>query len=531
MTDELTGLQMFQRALAQGPDQVAAQFFDYTLTYSELDRLSDSIAGYWHSNGIVEGDRIVLQLQNVPQFSISTVAAWKIGAAVVPLNPMYLAEEVEKCLIDSGAAAIVFAASRWTTAIGPATARHPSLVLLSTDEFELQSVNDPRVLVTTESTAPTPDLLEIARAGHPAPAVAPPRPGSLAALCYTSGTSGLPKAAIVSHANLFAAADGYRNWVGLEEGARIFALAPLCHISGFISSCTLPLLVGGSSVLIYRFNPELSLEQIRLTRPHLMSGPSTVYTALLGAISASMDDFSSFTLLATGGAPLPTAILKRFQVRLGHYVYNGYGLTETTAACVCVPVGLEAPVDNEAGVVSVGTAFPGYSVVILGEDGRQRPDGEDGEIAVAGPGVVEGYWRRPEETATTFVDGYLRTGDIGRIVDDWIYVLDRKKEMISASGFKVSPREVEDVLYRHPAVRESGVFGMADDYRGETVVACVSLQAGAVFDEDDIIGFVRRHLATFKVPRQIYLVDDLPKNTNGKIMRRELAGLVASSVL
>jgi long-chain acyl-CoA synthetase len=289
-----------------------------------------------------------------------------------------------------------------------------------------------------------------------------------------------------------------------------------------VSVFGLTLALGGTLVLTYRFDPAVALDAIREHRPHFMTGPFTLYAALLAQPDATADDFSSFAVLATGGAAMPGSILDRAQRELGQYIHNGYGLTETTSCFISVPVGLVAPIDDEAGVVSVGRDFPGYSSAIVDADGREVPDGEQGEIVVTGPGVISGYLGRPEETAATFRDGRVYTGDVGTRQDGWLFVLDRTKEMINASGFKVSPREVEEVLYRHPSVREAAVTGVPDDYRGETVVAWISVRAGARFDEAELTAFARERLAAFKVPRRIHVVDEVPKNTNGKIVRREL---------
>ncbi|MBT2885900.1 long-chain fatty acid--CoA ligase, partial [Streptomyces sp. McG5] len=231
--------------------------------------------------------------------------------------------------------------------------------------------------------------------------------------------------------------------------------------------------------------------------------------------------FSSFVLISSGGAPLPPALVEKFRAGFGPYLHNGYGLTECTAPCASVPPGREAPVDPVSGTLAVGVPGPDSVVRILDPEGQEVPFGEQGEIAVRGPQVVPGYWRRPEATAETFPGGELRTGDIGFMDrEGWLYVVDRKKDMINASGFKVWPREVEDVLYTHPAVREAAVVGVPDPYRGETVRAYVSLRAEA--DPADLVAHCKERLAAYKYPREVRVLPELPKTSSGKILRREL---------
>lgn len=235
------------------------------------------------------------------------------------------------------------------------------------------------------------------------------------------------------------------------------------------------------------------------------------------------DHFASFRTMSSGGAPLPPALVEKFRTGFGPYVHNGYGLTECTAPCASVPPGREAPVDKVSGTLAVGVPGPDTVVRIIGEDGRDLPFGEPGEIAVRGPQVVPGYWRRPDATAEGFPDGELRTGDIGFMDrDGWLYVVDRKKDMINASGFKVWPREVEDVLYGHPAVREAAVVGVPDAYRGESVKAYVSLRPGASAEPAELAAYCEERLAAYKYPRTVEILAELPKTTSGKILRREL---------
>jgi long-chain acyl-CoA synthetase len=245
--------------------------------------------------------------------------------------------------------------------------------------------------------------------------------------------------------------------------------------------------------------------------------------ALAAHPDVTREHFASFVNLSSGGAPVPPALVERFRERFGPYIRVGYGLTECTGPCAAVPPGLEAPVDPVSGTLSVGVPGADTVVRILDEQGHEVPFGEHGEIVVRGPQVVPGYRGRPDATAETFPDGELRTGDIGFMDEQgWLYVVDRKKDMINASGFKVWPREVEDVLYTHPAVREAAVVGIPDGYRGESVKAYISLRPGTAADPDELAVYCKERLAAYKYPRQVEILPDLPKTASGKILRREL---------
>lgn len=279
----------------------------------------------------------------------------------------------------------------------------------------------------------------------------------------------------------------------------------------------------GTLALAHRFDAGAVLDAFLEHRPAYTVGPATAFMALAAHPGATRDHFASFQVVSSGGAPLPPALVDRLSAAFGFYLRNGYGLTETTAASASVPVHLEAPVDPASGTLSVGLPGADTVVRVLDEQGAEVPFGETGEIAVRGPQVVPGYWRLPAATAEAFPEGELRTGDVGFMdADGWLYVVDRKKDMINASGFKVWPREVEDVLYAHPAVREAAVVGVPDPYRGESVKAYVSLRPGASAEPEELAAHCAARLAAYKYPRRVEILPVLPKTTSGKILRREL---------
>jgi long-chain acyl-CoA synthetase len=514
-----------RRAAAATPDRTALAYFDGRLDYREVDVLSDSVAGHLAARGIGRGDRVAVLLQNSPHFVLALLGAWKAGAIVVPVNPMYKSGEVRHVLQDAEVSALVCADRAWESYLRETAAESPVRVVLTACELDLQTRDDARVLTFERLPVPADadDLLTVARAGHQAPGDRDAAPSDIALISYTSGTSGAPKGATNTHGNLMHNAERQRTGLGLPGTPVYFAMAPLFHITGMVAQLAGCLNSAGTLVLAYRFEAGVVLDAFLEHRPVYTVGPSTAFMALAAHPAVTRDHFSSFRMISSGGAPLPPALVEKFRAGFGPYIHNGYGLTECSAPCASVPPGKEAPVDPVSGTLAVGVPGPDTVVRIVDDLGREVPFGEQGEILVRGPQVVPGYWRRPEATAETFPDGELRTGDIGFMdADGWLYVVDRKKDMINASGFKVWPREVEDVLYTHPAVREAAVVGIPDGYRGETVKAYISLRPGSEADPDGLAAYCKERLAAYKYPRQVEILPELPKTASGKILRREL---------
>ena len=343
-------------------------------------------------------------------------------------------------------------------------------------------------------------------------------------LVYTSGTTGMPKGAIASHANLIAGSAYYVDAVPLAPGEPILAAAPLFHVTALSGHIGAALLARAPLLLCGRFEAKTVLAAIARHRPVFTVAAITALSALIDSPAFVPAAFASLRTILSGGAPIPPALRDRIARRTGVTIRNVYGLTETVAPITGVPAGCTTPIDPLSGALSVGKAVPGTIVRVVDEAGDDVPPGAQGEIAVIGPSVVAGYWQAPAATAEAMRPDGFRTGDVGvRDADGWIYLVDRKKDMIVASGFKVWPREVEDVLYDHPMVREAAVIGVPDAYRGETVEAYVSLRDGAVGDAAVLIAHCRAAMAAYKVPRRIVFVDALPKTATGKILRRLLA--------
>jgi long-chain acyl-CoA synthetase len=515
----------FRSAVGRAPDRPAIAYFDGRLSYRETDELSDSVAGHLASRGLERGDRVAIMLQNSPHFVLALLGAWKAGAVVVPLNPMYKSGEVAHVLADAEVTALISSDRAWEAYLRETVAGSTVRIALTACELDLQTRDDPRVLGFERLPQPTDidDLLTVARRGLPAPAERDPDTGDVALVSYTSGTTGTPKGAMNTHANIMVNAERQRAGHPIEEGAWYFALAPLFHITGMVCELAACVANAGTLALTYRFEASVVLDAFTEYRPAYTVGPSTAFMALAAHPDVTREHFSSFRVLSSGGAPLPPALVEKFRAAIGPYIRNGYGLTECTAPCASVPPQHEAPVDPVSGTLAVGVPGPDTVVRIIDERGDDVPFGEQGEIAVRGPQVAAGYWRLPTATAETFPDGELLTGDIGFMdPDGWLYVVDRKKDMINASGFKVWPREVEDTLYTHPAVREAAVVGVPDAYRGESVKAYVSLRPGATVEPGELGAYCKERLAAYKYPREVEILPELPKSTSGKILRREL---------
>ncbi len=519
-------LEMFKAGVTADPSGVAIKYFDGVLTRQELDEQSDALATGLLSKGFSAGDRLAVYLQNVPQFLVCMVGAWKAGGVMVSINPMSRVRELTYLLKDSGAKVLVCLEALYDEIARDVVPDTSVELVLTTSELEYQSRNDERLFkgLTRQRYDGTTDFSELLQQhrGSVPPAV---QLGSddVAFLTYTSGTTGVPKGAMNTHRNVVFTAAVYRDCVRFGPGGSVFGIAPLFHITGLIGHIAVSFLVPMPLVLAYRFEPQVVLDALLEHRPTYTIGAITAFNALLNSPQFTKDHFSSLTSVYSGGAAISPTAEKGFLAATGRQVHNAYGLTETTSPMTLTPFGSPSPVDPTSGALSVGLPVPNTIVRIQGEEGEDLPLGEIGEIVAEGPQVVAGYWGKPEETAASLPGGALKSGDVGFMnPEGWIFIVDRKKDMINASGYKVWPREVEDVLAEHPGVRESAVVGVPDEKRGETVKAFVSLKPGATVTPDELIAHCKQRMAAYKYPRQVVIIDELPKTVTGKILRREL---------
>lgn len=506
----------WQQVVAHAPDGLALRHDGTSTTAAELERAAETLAAALADRGVGPGDRVGVQLQNVPEVVMLMLALWRRGAAAVLLNPMYAGDELRHLVTDSGAVGLLVEAGR-----------HEEIAALveGSDVAWLLTVGEGQAGPEQADSDQDPehDLATIlaAHKGRSAEPVAADH-DTVALLTYTSGTTGPPKGAMNTHGNLLAVGATSAAAMHLTPADRVLAVAPLFHITGAVIDLATPLLAGAAVVLPGRPTPEGAARLIRDEGVTCTTGSITVFNGM-DRLDLPEDTFASVRCLHSGGAPVPPATVERFEQRHGVYIHNIYGMTETSSAVIAVPPGERSPVDPTSGSLSIGKALPGVELRIVDPDGRPLPAGEPGELEIAGPAVVPGYWGKPEATAETFPEGRLRTGD-GAIIDagGWVHIVDRLKDQINVSGYKVWPREVEDALLGHPAVHEAAVVGEPDDYSGERVVAHLTLAEGADVDADELIAFARERLARYKAPREVHLVEELPKTLTGKIQRRAL---------
>jgi len=523
-----TALDMFTATARRGRDATLAYYFDQPVTVHQCDVMSDALAVDLQRRGVEPGDRVAMYLQNIPQVLITVLAAWKCGAVIVPCNPMLRERELAKILSDSGSRVIVcqedlFAEVARTTL--PSTAvQHP--ITTSPLDFLPPDAPLPPVLagITRARHPEVPDLLDIVRRHHGlAPEPVELTGDDVAFMVYTSGTTGAPKAAMNTHRNVVFATAVYEHWIGLTQADVILGLAPLFHVTGLIGHVTLAMLTGSPLVLFYRFDAAQALKLAQQHRATFTVSAVTAFIALLNSDAMKAADLSAMTKVYTGGAPTPPGVLAEWYERTGVRIQPMYGLTEATSPTHMTPHGRIPPVDPRTGAMSVGVPVFNTDVRVLTDAGLDAGPREIGELLIKGPQIIPAYWQKPEETAKSLSQGELRTGDVGFFDEHgWFYLVDRAKDMIVASGFKVWPREVEEVLYLHPAVREAAVIGVPDPYRGETIKAVISVKPGMQVTEQEIKSFARERMAAYKYPRFVEIIDELPKTTSGKIMRRLL---------
>lgn len=506
------------------PDSVLVHYFDATMTTREVEEAADALAVAFQERGVVHGDRVAVYLQSVPHYVVTLLALWKLGAIAVPINPMYRAAELRRLVEDCRPVGIVLHhADAAATAV---TLQGTSVTwTVGVDDRDFQTRDDLRV-PWVGGTSDAPDLAALLRdhAGR-RPSQVALAPDDVALLCYTSGTTGPPKGALNSHADVLHSATAFGSWIDLGAEDVVLGIAPLFHISGVILNAAVALFNDSRLVLVGRYQPDVVLDAFEEHRVTFTIGSITAFNALMALERGSAEHLASVRLLYSGGAPIPPSTVEAFEARFGHYIHNVWGMTETTAGGIAVPPGQRARIHQASGTLSIGVPTGGATVRVVDAAGNELPSGEPGELEFEAPQVISGYWEKPEATERTLPGGRLRTGDVAVVDEDgWVYLVDRLKDQINTSGYKVWPREVEDSLYEHPAVYEAAVVGEPDDYRGEAVVAYVSLKPGREASAEELVAFARERLAAYKAPRRVTLLDELPKTATGKIRRQAVRG-------
>ncbi len=527
---------LLDKAADETPDKIALRFFvnpslpPATMTYGALREATRRFATALDGLGVKQNDRVAIMLPNSIQYVIAFYGALRLGAIVVNTNPLYVAREMKHQFADSGAETVVLLNSFFPRLeeIWQDTPVKRAIVVDIAAPFAWPFRTLIRFVQKRhgEYFKPPrrPDVLDFDALIDRYPPLPPTVKINSDDVClfqYTGGTTGVPKAAMLTHLNLVANAMQIASWFTKAEPQHevLMAAIPFFHVYGMTTCMIYGLYQSFEIVLVPRPRPvDIVMKLLQKTRSTVFPGVPTLYTAINNHPDVQKYDLSSVKACLSGAAPLPVEVQQTFERLTGGRLVEGYGLTEAAPVTHCNPL---FGTRKEG---SIGIPMPDVEARIVDlETGEDRPAGEDGELVVRGPQVMKGYWNRPEETAETIRDGWLFTGDMAKMDEDgFFYIVDRKKDIIIASGFNVLPREIEEVLYQHPKVREAVVAGIPDPYRGETPKAYIVLKEGETATPDEILEFCRKNLAAYKVPTAVEFRDDLPKTMVGKILRRVL---------
>jgi long-chain acyl-CoA synthetase len=481
---------------ARQPRRTAIKLDDVELTYAQLDGASAHVAGLLAQHGFQPGDRVGVMLPNVPYFPVVYYGILRAGGTVVPMNVLLKEREVAFYLEDSGAQ-LLFAWHDFAEHAAPgAQAAGAELIQVVPGAFE-------------EQVGAAPARTELADVADDDTAV----------ILYTSGTTGKPKGAELTHLNLKLNAETkVETLIKLTADDVVMGALPLFHSFGQTAAMNAGILAGACLTLLPRFDPLKALEIMERDRVSVFLGVPTMYSALLSVPANARPDSSSLRTCISGGASLPVEVLRAFEAQFGCAILEGYGLSETS------PVASFNHPDRERKPGSIGTPIRDVQMKVFDEQDNELPQGEVGEIVIKGPNVMKGYWNRPEATVEAMRGGWFHTGDLAKVDEDgYFFIVDRKKDMIIRGGYNVYPREIEEVLYEHPAVAEAAVVAVPHAELGEEVGAAVALKAGMTAEPAELQAFVKERVAAYKYPRHLWLVGELPKGPTGKILKREIA--------
>ncbi|MFF2446087.1 long-chain fatty acid--CoA ligase [Neobacillus sp. NPDC058068] len=495
-------------------EKPALTFFGRSWSYKETRMISEWLAASLYRVGFIKGDRMAVMLPNCPHYIFSLFASFRLGGIAVQVNPMSVEREIEYVLNDSEAEYMVVFEALYPRVrqVQPRTSLKKVIVVgfggkrveLSDGDLYFED------FLTHDNVIPEIpiDIND-----------------DVAILQYTGGTTGVSKGVMLTHHNLLAniiqVCDFTYNAVDDKpENFKIVSVLPMFHVYGLSCNALSGIRIGGNQLILPRFDVNEILELIKREKPFQMTAVPTMIFALNSHPDLEESNIADIYYLSSGGAPLPVEQIKSFEKRVGKQLADGYGLSETAPSAISTPPFLPRKLG------SVGIPLPGTEARIVTETAEgfvDAPVGEAGELILRGPQVMKGYWKRPGDTEMVLKDGWLFTGDIAKMDEDgYFYILDRKKDIIIASGYNVYPREIEEVLYQHEGVEEAIVVGIPDTYRGETVKAFVKIKAGISITPDKLIAFAKINLAPYKVPREIEILDDLPKSSVGKLLRRML---------
>jgi long-chain acyl-CoA synthetase len=567
---------LLDRSASRHPNQTAFIYYGVRITYAQFSNLANRFAIALQRLGVQKGDRIAIALPNIPQFPIAFYGALRAGAVVVPTNPLYTEREMLHQLADSGAKILVILDTfysvvrkiRQQTALehiiitNPADFLPPSLRLLYPLQQRWSKSAQPGLTKSDFAQDPTLHMMQPMLVSRTKGSIelfnlpVATRSEDLAVLQYTGGTTGLSKGAMLTHRNLLANAMQTLSWFpeAREAAETTLCIIPFFHSYGLTAAMNLSILDAGTMILVPRFTVKDALKLIQRYHPTIFPGIPTLYIAIMrfaeslhgaegkrtsnasdmnrakrtvfqmpSALALGRRNYSlqSIRCCMSGSAPLPAKVREQFEALAHGKLVEGYGLSEASPVTHCNPL------SDQCRDGSIGLPLPDVEAAIMdSQTGKLLAVGEVGEIVVKGPNIMQGYWNRPEETQAIFTNGWLCTGDVGRMdADGYFYIIDRAKDMVIVSGFNVYPREVEEVLFEHPAIAEAAVVGVPDSYRGETVAAFVVLKPGVEASkqtEQEILAFCRKRLVAYKVPKVLLFRDSLPRSAVGKVLRREL---------
>jgi long-chain acyl-CoA synthetase len=496
---------ILEESAKRNPDRVAIIFDDFKLTYAQLNGAANQVANALVERGIKPGDRVGMMLPNVPQFPIIYFGILKAGGIVVPMNVLLKGREVAYYLSDSETSAFFY----WDMFAADATA----------GAKEAPSVKNLVQVGIAPADAPegVEDYFAFSGTQKPTFDTVATGPDDTCLIIYTSGTTGQPKGAELTNLNLFECAHLGTHIFTFDENDVILAVLPMFHSFGLSNVVNGGIHGGITLTLMPRFDADKVLQVIQRDKVTLFLGVPTMYFALLNHPERTTYDLSSLRLCVSGGASIPGEVIKAWEQATGTKILEGYGLSETS------PTATFNQLDLGQKVGSIGKPIWGIEVKIFDEQDHEVPQGERGEIVIKGHNIMKGYWRRPEATAEAIKNGWFHSGDIGYIDDEgFIFIVDRKKEMIIRGGFNVYPREIEEVIYMHASVAEAAVVGVPDEKFGEEIHAVVAAKPGMTIDPDELIAFVKERVAAYKYPRTVDIVKELPKGPTGKIMKREI---------
>ncbi|WP_409366843.1 fatty acid--CoA ligase family protein [Lysinibacillus sp. 38-6] len=500
---------------AEQPEKIAYHFMGKDTTYGEFEQTVGRFAQGLQDLGVQKGDHVAFLLGNTPHYLIALYATMRLGATAIPVNPIYTQDEISYILRNGDVKAVIALDA-----------------LLPLVEVGVQAFPELKTFVVCETTADVAEkvaaLSQEAKAKtHLFSQVIANAAGTIepvdvaqddtAIILYTSGTTGTPKGAMLTHGNVYSNARDVSTYLGYRADDRIIATLPVFHVFALTVVVNAPLISGATILLAPRFSPSEIFALAKEQQATVFAGVPTMYNFLYLLPEGKPEDFSTIRLAISGGASLPVALLHNFEQKFNVRVSEGYGLSEAS------PVTCFNPLDRDRKAGSIGTSINNVENRVVDVNGRQVPVGEVGELVVRGPNVMKGYYKMPEETAMAIRDGWLYTGDLAKVDDEgYFYIVDRKKDMIIVGGYNVYPREVEEVLFAHDNVVEAAVVGYPDPNFGEAVHAYIVLKEVAATTTDDILAYCAQHMVKYKVPKVVEILDELPKNTTGKILRRSL---------